>query len=97
MLKLFYQNFTPSGLKKGQALTNSSNKIITEAEKLDIKWQIIPGTQVIKLSYNNKDKYYYHQIPFNTKAIAMYCDDKNITRNLLYHAGIIPKKSLSIS
>jgi len=86
--KLTYKRFTPSGIKKGKDLTNSSRLLISVAEEYGVKWKIINGTQIVILNYNGKEEAYYHQVPSTTTAIAIYCDNKKITRNLLKQAGV---------
>ena len=88
MTKLIYQQFSLNGLEKIQDLAGSSKLIIKEAEMHGVKWKIIPGTQVITLSYKGKEKSFYHQVSSATTALAMYCDDKMITKNLLKNANI---------
>jgi glutamate--cysteine ligase len=88
-----YQYFSPTGLKKNENVTNSSRLILLEAEKHGIEWKIIPGTQVITLTYKGVEKSYYHQIPSSTTAVAKYiCNNKSYTSNILHQAGIkVPK------
>ncbi len=93
MTKLIYQDYSPCGLKKNKNISNSSRLAIREAEKFGVDWEIIPGTQIVKLTYKNKDRFYYHQIPCSTTALAKYvCNNKQITSNLLKRNGIsVPK------
>lgn len=85
--------YSPKGLTKNKNVSNSSRLILKEADALGIKWEIIPGTQIINLSYNGKTQSFYHQVPAATTALAKYaCNNKQITNNLLTHAGInVPK------
>lgn len=91
--KLIYKYFSPDGLKKSKNLTSSSRLVIKEAEKYGIKWKIIPGTQIVTLTYQGEEKSYYHQVPSSTTSLAKYaCSNKKITSNLLQQAGIsVPK------
>ena len=93
MVSLIYQYFSPTGLKKNKNVSNSSRLILQEAEKHGINWNIIPGTQVVTLTYNGVEKSYYHQIPSSTTAVAKYiCNNKQYTSNILHRAGIkVPK------
>ncbi len=83
-----YLRFTPTGLTQNYRVTNSTKLIIKETEKLGIQWKIIPGTQVVTLTYQGKTKSFYHQVPSNTSALAHYCSDKTVTRNLLKYAHV---------
>ena len=63
--------------------------MIEEAEKHGIVWKIIPGTQIVTLTYRGIERSYYHQIPSSTTALAKYaCNNKKMTSNLLQQAGI---------
>ncbi|MFZ5438000.1 MAG: hypothetical protein ACOZAK_03025 [Patescibacteria group bacterium] len=89
MTKLIYQDYAPCGLQKNKNISNSSRLAIKEAEKFGIDWEIIPGTQIVKLTYNKKERFYYHQIPCSTTALAKYvCNNKQITSRLLKRNGI---------
>lgn len=93
MTKLIYQYYSPSGLQKNKNVSNSSRLVIKEADKFGVDWQIIPGTQIVKLTYQGQERFYYHQIPCSTTALAKYaCNNKKITSNLLNKNGIsVPK------
>jgi cyanophycin synthetase len=93
MSKLIYQYYSPTGLKQNKKVTNSSRLVLKAADKYGIKWRIIPGTQVVSLSYQGQTKEYYHQVPSSTTAVAHYaCNHKRITSNLLSAAQIkVPK------
>lgn len=80
-------------MTKSKNVSNSSRLILKEAEKLGINWDIIPGTQIINLTYKGITQTFYHQVPSTTTALAKYsCNNKKITNNLLTHAGInVPK------
>jgi len=96
--KLVYEYFSPSGLKKGNNLTNSSRVIIKEAEKHGITWKIIPGTEIVSLTYKGQEKSYHHQVPSSCTALAHYiCRNKKITNNLLQQAEINAPKSYHIN
>jgi len=87
--KYIYKYFSPEGLKKSKNVSNSSHLIIKEAEKFGVDWKIIPGTQIVKLTYKGQEKSYYHQIPTATTALAVYATkNKKITSNLLQQSGI---------
>lgn len=89
MTKYIYQYFSPEGLKNSKNISNSSRLIIKEAEKYGVKWKIVPGTQIVTLTYKGKEQSYYHQIPSTTTALAVYAThNKKITSNLLQQAGI---------
>ena len=89
MPKLVYTYFSPKGLMVSKNLSNSSRLVIVEAEKHGVKWKIIPGTQIVTLTYKGIERSYYHQLPSSTTAIAKYaCNNKKITSNLLQQAGI---------
>ena len=89
MTKYIYKYFSTEGLKKSKSVTNSSRLIIREAERYGVDWKIIPGTQIVTLTYKGQEKSYYHQIPSATTALAVYaCNNKKITSNLLQQAGI---------
>ena len=77
MSKLIYKYYSPTGLKKNKNLSNSSRLVIEEAEKHGIVWKIIPGTQIVTLTYRGIERSYYHQIPSSTTALAKYaCNNK---------------------
>lgn len=89
MSKLIYKYFSIKGLEKSKNLSNSSRLILSEADKYAVFWKIIPGTQIVSLTYKGQEKYFYHQIPSGTSALAIYaCNNKKITSNLLQQAGI---------
>lgn len=78
-------------------LSNSSRLVIVEAEKHGVKWKIIPGTQIVTLTYKGIERSYYHQLPSSTTAIAKYaCNNKKITSNLLQQAGITVPRGFRI-
>lgn len=93
MSQLIYEFYSPQGLKKNKNVSNSSRLVLEEAEKHGVEWDIIPGTQIIILTYKGKTQTYYHQVPASTTALAKYsCNNKRITSNLLTHAGVsVPK------
>lgn len=93
MSQLIYQFYSPQGLTKSKNVSNSSRLVLKEAEKYGIEWKIIPGTQIIHLTYEGKTQAFYHQVPSATTALAKYaCNNKMITSNLLQQAGIsVPK------
>jgi len=89
LTKYIYKYFSTEGLKKSKSVSNSSRLIIREAELYGVDWKIIPGTQIVTLTYKGQEKSYYHQIPTTTTALALYAThNKKITSNLLQQAGI---------
>lgn len=93
MSGLIYQLYSPNGLVENKPVSNSSRLVLIEAEKYGVSWRIIPGTQIVELTYNGVSKTYYHQVPSNTSALAKYaCNNKKTTSNLLQLAGVsVPK------
>lgn len=93
MSQLIYEFYSPTGLKKNKNVSNSSRLVLEEAEKHGVSWDIIPGTQIITLTYKDKTQTYYHQVPSSTTALAKYsCNNKRVTSNLLKHAEVsVPK------
>lgn len=98
MTKLRYQHFAPDGLRDNKKVSNSSRLILLEAERHGVKWEIVPGTQVVILEYKGRQVSYYHQVPSTTSALAKYsCNNKKITRNLLTNAGVVVPKGFQVS
>jgi D-alanine-D-alanine ligase-like ATP-grasp enzyme len=93
LTKYIYKYFSTEGLKKSKSVSNSSRLIIREADRYGVDWKIVPGTQIVTLTYKGQEKSYYHQIPTTTTALAVYATkNKKITSNLLQQAGIeVPK------
>ncbi|NCS97913.1 MAG: hypothetical protein GW762_04970 [Candidatus Pacebacteria bacterium] len=93
MSQLIYQFYSPKGLQKNKNVSNSSRLVLVEAEKYGVEWNILPGTQIITLTYNGKTQTYYHQVPSATTALAIYStQNKRTTSYLLQNAGIsVPK------
>lgn len=88
-LQLIYQFYSPKGLQKHKNISNSSRLVLEEADKLGIKWHVIPGTQIIELTYKGITTSYYHQVPASTTALAKYAtNNKSITTNLLKNNGV---------
>ena len=84
-----YQFFTPDGFRLNKRVSNSSRLVLVEAEKYGVKWEIIPGTQIVSLNYQGKTTSFFHQVPATTTALAKYaCTFKKITSNLLHTAGV---------
>ena len=93
MTKLTYNYNSPNGVITNRNISNSSRLILQEAEKHGVDWRFIPCTQLIELSYRDKKKTYYHQVPSSTSAAAVFtCNNKKITTNLLQSHGMsVPK------
>lgn len=93
MQPLIYEFYSPEGIVKKNNVSNSSRLVLKEAEKYGVDWEILPCTEVIKLTYKGKTQTYYHQVPSSTTALAKYsCDNKKVTTNLLFNNGIsVPK------
>lgn len=93
MQPLIYESYGPDGVIKNKNVSNSSRLVLEEAEKFGINWEIIPCTQLIQLSFKDKIRTYYHQVPSSTTALAKYsCNNKRITTNLLFNSDIsVPK------
>lgn len=93
MSNLIYELYSPNGVIKNKNVSHSSRLILEEAEKYGISWSIIPCTQIIELDYKGKKTTFYHQVPSTTTALAKYaCNNKKVTTNLLFNAGIsVPK------
>ncbi len=85
-------------MKKNKDVTSSSRLILREAEKLNIDWKIIPGTQIVTLSYKGVERSYHHQIPSASATISNYiCNNKITTSNMLEHAGIRVAKGFRLN
>ncbi len=93
MINLIYENYSPTGIVKNKNVSSSSRLVLKEAEKYGVTWRIIPCTEIIELNYKGKIQTYYHQVPSTTTALAKYaCNNKKVTTNLLFNAGIsVPK------
>ena len=93
MQELIYEFYGPEGVIKSKDVSNSSRLVLKEAKKLGIDWEIIPCTQLIQLTYGDKTRTYYHQVPASTTALAKYtCSNKRVTTNLLLNSDIsVPK------
>lgn len=98
MQKFIYQYFSPKGLRLNKRVSNSSRLILIEAEKHGVTWEVMPGTQVVTLTYKGKQVSYYHQVPSTTTALAMYTtQDKKTTGNILHEAGVSTPKGYVIT
>lgn len=85
----FYLNKTPFGIAKKREMTLSTKIILQEADRLNISWEVIPGTELIALSFNNHIEYFTTQIPGTTSALAyLLTNDKSATKHLLDRHGI---------
>jgi len=93
MSQLIYEFYSPGGVIKNKNISHSSRLILEEAEKFGVKWNVIPCTQLIELTFKNNKQTFYHQVPSTTTALAKYfCNNKKVTTNILYNSGIsVPK------
>jgi len=98
MNDFYYYRQTPTGQKKSKQITASTLLILKEAEKLNIQVEKIPYTQLFKLTYKKKIRYFRYQIPHQTTNIGIYCgNNKKITKRLLEQANISVPKGYSIN
>jgi glutamate--cysteine ligase len=93
MSQLIYESYSPKGIVKNKNISNSSRLISNEAEAFGVSWRVLPCTQLIELTYKDKKRTFYHQVPTSTSALAKYsCNNKKVTTNLLYTSGVsVPK------
>jgi len=93
MSQLIYEFNSPQGVFKNKNISNSTRLVLEEAKKFSVNFKVIPFTQLIELSYQDKKRTFYHQVPSSTTALAQYaCHNKKVTTNLLYSQVIsVPK------
>lgn len=79
-------------------ILSSTRLILDEANKAGVDVYQIPNTKIFRLTYENKNKYFYHQIPIGNSAISKYiCNDKYTTKMVLEENQISTPKGFSIS
>lgn len=79
-----YKRFTPNGTVSHRPITSSTKLILNEAEKLGINIEHIVGSEVFKLKYKDKTRYFNFQV-LGTNSVTGYfiTVNKRNTRNLL--------------
>lgn len=97
MQQLIYESYGPEGVIKSKDVSSSSQLVLKEAEKLGVDWEIVPCTEVIKLTYRGKTETFHHQVPSTTTALAKYsCNNKSVTTNLLFNNDLSVPKGFKI-
>jgi glutamate--cysteine ligase len=98
MTRHYYHSHIPEGTRQSSAISISTQLIIDEAERCNIKWKEIVDTKMIELSYNNATSYFFQQVPFSTNSLAHFlCNDKTATCACLQHAGIATPRGYKVS
>lgn len=80
---------TPSGIIYDLEVTTEAKLITLEADQLGIKWEIVPFTNIVKLTYGEHSEYMRHGVTTTNRVPGPYiCDDKYLTREVLENAGM---------
>ncbi len=97
MTALYLKRKTIDGVKKIKKVSFSTILILEQAEKYGVEWEKISYTNLFKLTYLGKTKYFHGQIPSETTEFAYYCcDNKRLSKNILSQAGLSVTKGYQI-
>lgn len=97
MTVLYLKRKTIDGVKKIKKVSTSTVLILEESEKNGVEWEKISYTNLFKLTYNGKTKYFHGQIPSETTEFAYYCcNNKRLSKNILSQAGLSVTKGYQI-
>lgn len=97
MTALYLKRKTIDGVKKIKKVSTSTILILEEAEKYGVEWEKISYTNLFKLTFNGKTKYFHGQIPSETTEFAYYCcDNKRLSKNILSQAGLSVTKGYQV-
>ncbi len=86
---LHYIRSLPEGVIQGEEVSISTKRILEEAENLGITWEILPNTEMIRLSYKDNVQIVKNRLPNTTSKNAYeVCHDKQICKMILEKAGL---------
>lgn len=86
---LYFTRSSPGGFLNQKELDASTQYILYEAEQLGMEWKIIPDTEIIELTYNNKIQYFRNKTPnTNSSVAAAICREKYMCKSMLKQAGL---------
>jgi len=93
-----YQTKLPNGLISSKLSTTEAQLVVYEAEKLNISWELVPFTEMIKFSYKGHTEYFLGRFQ-TTMGIIGYriCYDKSVTRSVLEEKNLPIAKGFTIN
>ncbi len=86
---LHFVRSLPEGTVNRKEVSISIRRILEEAESLGIIWEIIPDTDIVRLSYKDKVQVFRAGFPNTTSYnAAEICYDKQLCKKVLEKAGL---------
>lgn len=86
---LYFTRSLPEGPFNQKEIDASTQLILHEAQKLGMKWRIIPDTEIIELAYQGNIQYFRRKAPNTNRSIgAAICREKYACKMLLKQADL---------
>lgn len=86
---IYFTRSLPEGVIQTEEIGISTQLVLSEAEKMGIKWEVIPDTDVVELTYSNIARSFSGRLPPTTNYVgAKICYDKQLAKMLLNRNGL---------
>ena len=86
---IYFIRSLPEGIAQHEEVSISIKRILEEAEKLGITWEILPDTDTIRLTHKDNVQIFRDRVPSTTTYIAdQICYDKQLCKIILKKAGL---------